>query len=96
VNRKQQTNNTQTADAGRAASLSQSSSDGDHRRPRGTLRSKLPFFRMMLWVLVYVSSALFLISLLLLQLMLQTKIIGGALLAVTALLLVTYVLQWRE
>jgi hypothetical protein len=28
--------------------------------------------------------------------MLQTKIIGGALLAVTALLLVTYVLQWRE
>jgi hypothetical protein len=92
VNREQQANNPQTA----AANVSQNSGAGNHRSPRGTLRSKLPFFRMMLWVLVYVISALFLISLLLLQFRLQTKIIGGALLAVLALVFVTYALQWRK
>ncbi len=52
---------------------------------------------MMLWVLVYSTSALFLISLILLRgFRFQTKIIGGALLACIALVVLTYALQWRD
>jgi hypothetical protein len=67
--------------------------DGD---VRGKLRAKLPFFRAMLWVLVYSTAGLFLISLILLHgLRPQTKIIGGAMLLALALIAVSYGLQWH-
>jgi hypothetical protein len=69
------------------------SNGGSH----GPLRSKLPFLRMMLWVFVYATAALFLISLILLGgFRFQTKVVGGALLACLALVVATYVLQWRD
>ena len=69
----------------------------ERRQPSGSFRAKLPFFRMILWVLVYATAALFLISLILLGgLRFQTKLIGGVLFACLALVAVTYVLQWRD
>jgi len=69
----------------------------ERRKTSGKFRAKLPFFRMMLWVLVYATSALFLISLILLHgFRVQTRITGGALIACLALIVATYVLQWRD
>ena len=69
----------------------------ERRNPAGNFRAKLPFFRMMLWVLVYATAGLFLISLILLRgFRFQTKIIGGALLACLVLVALTYALQWRN
>ena len=60
-------------------------------------RSKLPFFRMILWIAVYSAAVLFLMSLVLLGLShVQTKIIGGAWIAAVALMIATYVPQWRR
>jgi hypothetical protein len=67
------------------------------RKPASKFRAKIPFFRMMLWVLVYATAALFLISLILLGgFRFQTKVIGGALLTCVVLVIATYVLQWRD
>lgn len=76
---------------------SQPGGDSERRKPAGSFRAKLPFFRMVLWVLVYATAALFLISLILLGgFRFQTKLIGGVLFACLALVVVTYVLQWRD
>lgn len=59
--------------------------------------SKLPFFRMILWIAVYCAAALFLMSLILLGVhRVQTQVIGGALFATVALVVATYVLEWRR
>jgi hypothetical protein len=61
----------------------------------GRFIAKLRFFRTMLWVMVYALSALFLMSVILLDgLRLQSKIIGGALVLALVLIAVTYGLQW--
>lgn len=75
---------------------SQAGGASERRQPAGSFRAKLPFFRMLLWVLVYATAALFLISLILLRgFRFQTKLIGGVLFACLALVVVTYVLEWR-
>lgn len=51
----------------------------------------------MLWVLTYALAVLFFFALILLGgFHWQTKVIGGALVACVALVIVTYVLQWRD
>jgi hypothetical protein len=62
---------------------------------RGLLGAKLRFFRAMLWVVVYATGALFLMSMILLGgLRWQSKIIGGILLFLLALIAASYGLQW--
>ena len=52
---------------------------------------------MILWIAIYCAAALFLISLLLLGVHhIQTQVIGGALFAAMALVVATYVLDWRR
>lgn len=78
-------------------SKSQAGGASERRQPAGSFRAKLPFFRMILWVFVYATAALFLISLILLGgFRFQTKIIGGVLFACLALVVVTYVWEWRD
>jgi len=66
------------------------------RRPRPTgFMAKLAFFRAMLWVLMYACAGIFLMSLIILGgLRLQSKIIGGVLIAILALIAASYGLQW--
>lgn len=69
----------------------------ERRKLAGNFRAKLRFFRTMLWVLIYALAVLFFFALILLGgFRLQTKVIGGALLACVALVIATYVLQWRD
>jgi hypothetical protein len=96
VNREQKSEATPSVPP-RGAANSPPNGASARRKPAGNFRAKLPFFRMMLWVLVYAAAALFLISLILLGgFRPQTKIIGGVLLACMALVVATYVLQWRD
>jgi hypothetical protein len=69
----------------------------ERRKPAGSFHAKLPFFRTMLWVLIYALVVVFFFSLILLGgFRFQTKVIGGALLACIALVILTYVLHWRD
>jgi hypothetical protein len=96
VNREEKSETSPAVPPNRATKLPPNG-ESNGRKSTADFRAKLPFFRMMLWVLVYATAALFLISLILLGgFRLQTKIIGGALLACVALVVGTYVLQWRD
>lgn len=65
------------------------------RRKDSRFFAKLRFFRAILWVLVYATAGLFLMSVILLDgLRLQSKVIGAALLLVLLLIAATYGLQW--
>ena len=49
-----------------ASALNVAPNGSERRESAGKFRAMLPFFRMILWVLVYATAALFLISLILL------------------------------
>lgn len=91
-------NRQQKSDKSSASGAPNPPSDGASvpRKPDGST-SKLPFFRMILWIAVYCAAALFLMSLILLGTHhIQTQVIGGALFAAVALVVATYVLDWRR
>gem|GEM_PF-3717117 len=73
------------------------SDSGSDARSQGWLRAKLPFFRAMLWVLVYALCVVFFFSLILLGgFRLQAKILGGLLVACIVLVIATYLPHWRN
>jgi membrane-associated phospholipid phosphatase len=97
VNREQQSES--KSPAGSASSAPQGQRSGANGQPHSpAIRpSKLPFFRVILWIAVYCAAALFLISLLLLGVhRVQTQVIGGVLFAAVALVVATYLLEWRR
>lgn len=78
-----------------AAEAARNSGAPDRHNRAGRLVAKLRFFRAMLWVMVYATAGLFLMSVILLGgLRLQSKIIGGALVFALALIAASYGLQW--
>jgi hypothetical protein len=94
TNGQQQFENASCESPERTSSVVQQNSASPDRNP-SRLIAKLPFIRTMLWVLVYATTALFLMSLILLGgWRLQSKIIGGALAVVLALIAATYAFQW--
>jgi hypothetical protein len=94
VSREQQTKSTPAAPK-RAENAPQNGASDRHKQP-GKFRAKLSFFRLILWILVYATSALFLMSLILLRFRMETIIIGGALLACISLVVATYAIEWRR
>jgi hypothetical protein len=97
VNGEQQSENILTAAAARLPG------GGEHERAnrtgerRGLLGARLRFIRAMLWVVVYATAALFLMSMVLLDgLRWQSKIIGGILLLALAFIAASYGLQWSS
>lgn len=96
VNREKPTEKAPPAAPNQQARGAQDSSAADHRVRRTPTDSALPFFRVILWVLVYGFSVLLLMSLIILRFRIQTIIIGAALLVCAALLAGTYALQWRR
>jgi len=88
---------TLSADAPKAAAPVQTAGGGESRPQPGSFMAKLRFVRAMLWVLVYACAGVFMMSLIILGgLRLPSKIIGGALLLVLALIAASYGLQWHS
>jgi hypothetical protein len=85
-----------SADPAERAPIAVRESGTARRDDRGSrLTARLPFIRAMLWVLVYATAGLFLMSVILLGgLRPQSKIIGGALAILLTLIAATYGLQW--
>jgi hypothetical protein len=84
-----------SAEAPRSDAVPRPHTTGDQHPHPSRFVARLRFLRAMLWVLVYACAGIFLMSLIILGgLRLQSKIIGGALLLVLALIAATYGLQW--
>lgn len=96
VSNKQQIESTRTAKPIEAGSARRNPSALEGRSGAGNMRSRLRFFRMISWFAIYSAAVLFLMSLILFGIShLQTKIFLGAFFVAMALLIATYVYQWR-
>lgn len=93
VNQANRTENPPAALSNRPASREQSTNGRGRRAPAN---SKVRFFRTVFGVLAYAFAVLFLMSLIILRFHAQTMVIGALLLALIAMLVATYVPQWRR